>query len=91
MLSHAGRAVRRPPVRKEEKLPAGGIGRQKEISDISRGRAAPVRGVVGWECVSRKVERLGRTIIPARLSGPPRRLKSHRDFVWPKARPVVLD
>jgi hypothetical protein len=66
-----------------------GIGRQKEIS--ARGRASPMRGVVGWESVWRKVERLGRTIIPARLSGPPRRLKSHRDFVWPKARPVELD
>jgi len=37
----------------------------------------------------RKVERGGRTMIPARLSAPPRRLKSRRDFVWPTVRPVA--
>ena len=51
-----------------------------------------LRDVVGAECVWRKVERGERTIIPARLSAPPRRLKSHRDFVWPTApRAVALD
>jgi hypothetical protein len=51
-----------------------------------------LRDVVAVQCVWRKVERGGRTIIPPRLSAPPRRLRSRRDFVWPTARPVhVLD
>ena len=48
-----------------------------------------LRDVVGAKCDRRKAERGGRTIIPPRLSAPPRRLKSRLDFVSPKTRPVV--
>ena len=42
----------------------------------------------GVACASRKVERGGMSIIPARRSAPPRRLKSRPDFVWPKTHPA---
>ena len=43
-----------------------------------------LRDFVCVECVRRKVERGGRTIIPARLSAPPRSLSSRLDFVLAK-------